>query len=283
MRNVSLTLAAVAILFAAGACGKKRPADALDENAIFANTTEPAAAEQPEKLCASSSTYDKIKLELFREAAEVRGRDQATYDKIAAYSAIRVDEPVLRARDEALNSFTCTARLALDLPPGLEVSGGRRSLVASIGYTVQPAAGGSGEMVTLSGADPITAPLATLAKVGPPAPSAPIAPVPSDPLAPIPESAAPTAPSAQPSFDCAKAETRSERAVCASTGLAALDRSMATYYARVVASADDGTAAELRRTRERFIAYRERCTTDACIADAYRGRMREIGDIAAGR
>jgi uncharacterized protein YecT (DUF1311 family) len=286
MRSFSLTLAAIAIVLAAGACGKKRPADALDENAIIANAAEPAAAEQPEKMCASSSIYDKIKLELFREAAAVRGRDQATYDKIAAYSAVRVDEPVVRARDEALRTITCTARLSLDLPPGLEVAGGRRSLVASIGYTVQPAADGSGEVVTLSGVDPITVPLATLAKVGPPPPSAPITPVPSDPLAPIPESAAPSVPVAQvaqPSFDCAKAKTRGEQAVCASTGLAALDRTMATYYNRVMASADDGTAAELRRTRDRFIAYRERCTTDACIADAYRGRMREIGDIAAGR
>ena len=36
--------------------------------------------------------------------------------------------------------------------------GGRRSLVASIGYTVQPAADGSGEVVSLSGADPIARP-----------------------------------------------------------------------------------------------------------------------------
>ncbi|HMI40215.1 MAG TPA: lysozyme inhibitor LprI family protein [Sphingomicrobium sp.] len=281
MRRFSLTLAAIATLFAAGACGKKRPADALDENAILANTAEPAPVAQPQKLCASSAIYDKIKLELFREAAEIRGRDQETLGRIAAYSALRVDEPVLRASDDAVHSVTCTAHLALDLPPGLAVAGGRRSLDATLGYTVQSA--GDGNVVTLSGADAITVPLATLAKVAPPPVSAPIAPLPSDPLAPIPESAAPSAPVSQPSFDCAKARTRGEQAVCASTGLAALDRAMATYYNRVMASADDGTAAELRRTRDRFIAYRERCTTDTCIADAYRGRMREIGEIAAGR
>jgi uncharacterized protein YecT (DUF1311 family) len=280
MRKFSLTLAAVAVLFAAGGCGKKRPADALDENAIVTNAVEPEVV-PTDKLCASSSIYEKIKLELFREAGEIRARDQTTFGKIAAYSALRVDEPVLRANDETSHSITCTAHLALDLPPGLAVAGGRRSLGATLGYTVQSA--GDGNVVTLSGADVITVPLATLAKVAPPPASAPIAPLPSDPLAPIPDTVAPGAPIAQPSFDCARARSRSEQAICASTGLAAIDRAMATYYGRVLASADDGTAAELRRTRDRFIAYRERCTTDACIADAYRGRMREIGDIAAGR
>ena len=106
------------MLLAAGACGKKRPADALDDNVVANAAVEPTAAAQPERLCASSATYDKIKLELFRQAAEVRGRDQAAFDKIAAYSVVRVEEPVLRARDEALGTITCTARLALDLPPG---------------------------------------------------------------------------------------------------------------------------------------------------------------------
>ena len=42
MPKISMTLAAIAILVTAGACGKKRPADALDENAIVANAAEPA-------------------------------------------------------------------------------------------------------------------------------------------------------------------------------------------------------------------------------------------------
>jgi len=284
MRKISLTITAVALLLAAGACGKKRPADALDENVVanFENVVAPAAA-QPEKLCASSATYDKIKLELFRQAAEVRGRDQAAYDKIAAYSIVRVEEPVLRARDEALGAITCTARLALDLPPGLAVAGGRRSLVASIGYTVQPAADGSGDVVTLTGVDPITTPLATLARTTPPAAPQP-QPVTVDPLAPPPDPLAPAPPapsatSAQPSFNCAQARTRSERAVCGSSGLAALDRSMAAVYNYALEGADSRTASELHWTRDRFLGFRERCPTEACIADAYRGRIREINDI----
>lgn len=287
MRNFSLSLAALALVLITGACGKKRPADALDDNFMANAVVDPTETAQPERLCAKSGTYEKIKLELFRQAAEVRGRDQAAFDKIAAYSVVRVEEPVLREQDEALRTITCTARLTLDLPPGLAVVGGRRSLDARIGYTVQPAADGSGDVITLAGADSITVPLATLAQTAPAAaplprsaPADPLSPAP-DPLAPAP--APPPAPkratSAKPSFNCSNARTQSERAVCGSSGLAALDRSMAEVYIYALNRADGRTASELRRTRDRFLAYRERCSTDACIADAYRGRIREINDI----
>ena len=42
---------------------------------------------------------------------------------------------------------------------------------------------------------------------------------------------------------------------------------------------DTASRAELERSRNRFLAFRDRCPSDACIADTYRGRMREIRDI----
>ena len=39
----------------------------------------------------------------------------------------------------------------------------------------------------------------------------------------------------------------------------------------------------LQSTRDRFLAYRDRCPTAQCIGDAYVGRMREIRDIMEGR
>jgi len=39
----------------------------------------------------------------------------------------------------------------------------------------------------------------------------------------------------------------------------------------------------LQSTRDRFLAYRDRCTNRQCIGDAYTGRMREIRDIMEGR
>lgn len=87
----------------------------------------------------------------------------------------------------------------------------------------------------------------------------------------------------RPSFNCRSARTRSERMVCESEGLAARDRQMSSMFYSALADADPRTRRELRRTRDRFLAYRERCRSEACVADAYEGRMREIDDIMVGR
>ena len=69
--------------------------------------------------------------------------------------------------------------------------------------------------------------------------------------------------------------------VCSSDRLAAKDRAMSSLFYSALADGDPRTRAELRRTRDRFLAYRDRCGNEGCIADAYDGRMREIRDIMA--
>jgi uncharacterized protein len=96
------------------------------------------------------------------------------------------------------------------------------------------------------------------------------------------ERPAPARTAARPSFDCRQAGTRSERLVCGSERLAAKDRDMARYYFRELNNADDRARRRLEQTRNRFLRYRERCPDEACIADAYDGRMAEIRDIVAG-
>ena len=76
-----------------------------------------AEATDPEKQCGSQKTYDLIKRELFRRAAELRGSDQAAFDRLAAYSVVRMDAPMLRSHDEDVGTITCAGSLALDLPP----------------------------------------------------------------------------------------------------------------------------------------------------------------------
>jgi uncharacterized protein len=58
---------------------------------------------------------------------------------------------------------------------------------------------------------------------------------------------------------------------------------MAAQFNRAMGEANGGERALLQRTRNRFLSYRDSCRSDSCIADAYRGRMREISDIMAGR
>ena len=259
-----------------------------------------AGAANPQQRCAAQPTYDLIKRELFRRAATLRGSNQAAFDKLAAYAVVRVDRPLLASEDEGTGAVGCTGSLTLDLPPGVAVVGGRRTLTADIGYTLQGAADGNGQVLTLTNADAIVTPLATLARTGgqtlePQAPTNP------DPLAPGPEmpptnegpprdsspSPAPPPPvverqSSSPSFNCANARTRGERAVCSDSRLASLDRQMAAQYRTAFASADRRTRAELERSRGRFLGYRDQCPSDDCIAETYRGRMREIRDLANG-
>jgi hypothetical protein len=252
----------------------------------------------PEKLCGSQATYDLIKRELFRLAARVRSSDQAAFDKLAAYSVIRMDAPMLRSHDEDVGTVRCAGSLALDLPPGVAVVGGRRTLTADVEYALQPAADGSGNVLTLTNADAIITPLATLARTDAPAedplaagnqigPDVP--PVAADPGAPAqigpepPAAAPPSRPTASPSFNCANARTRGEIAVCNNPGLAGLDRQMAAQFNRAMSEADAGERALLQRTRARFLGYRDSCRSESCMADAYRGRIAEIRDIMAGR
>jgi hypothetical protein len=258
-----------------------------------------------EKACASSGTYDLIKRELFRRAAQLRGSDQAAFDKLAAYAVVRMENPVMESDNSSTHAVNCSGSLSLDLPPGVAVVGSRRTLVSDVDYTVQPAADGSGNVVLLRNADAIIAPLATLARISQPA-QAPAVPATNE-AAPAPEQpAAPTAPAnpmppvvapsqppavespprpapARPSFDCARARTRGEIAICGNADLAALDRNMAAQFARSMAVASPEQQVLLRRTRDRFLGYRDRCTNNACIGDAYVGRMREIRDIMERR
>ena len=124
---------------------------------------------------------------------------------------------------------------------------------------------------------------------GPSAPSTPPPPEAAPPATrapervPPPPAVIPPTASVRPSFNCARARTRSERAVCSSSELAALDRQMVGFYGAAYRGAEPEARALLERTRGRFLAFRDRCGNDSCIADAYRGRITEIRDIVDGR
>ena len=195
--------AAAALAGGVYGCSKKGQDDRLSDqqagvtqqSVTNAGTTATVrTAADPAKRCASTATYDLVKRELFRRAAQIRGRDDALLDRIAQSAALRVERPVVTSRDEGLGGIACAASASIDLPPGLAVAGGRTSLSADLGYTLQPAADGSGDVVTFTNADGITIPLATLGRSAsaitpPPAPVAATAPPP--PVAPVQASPAP--------------------------------------------------------------------------------------------
>jgi|tagenome__1003787_1003787.scaffolds.fasta_scaffold20989372_4 hypothetical protein len=272
-----------------------------EQDKLTRNEVSQSQAASPEKRCASQATYDLIKRELFRRAAQLRGSDQAAYDRLSAYAVVRMENPVLEGEVKGTGGVNCSGSLSLDLPPGIAAVGGRRTLMSDLDYAVQPAADGSGNVVLLRNADSVIALLATLARVGQPV-QQPTAPIEGNAIAPVPPEAntapsqpanvqpAPPGPPARPSsspgrpsFDCAKARTRGEIAICSDSGLSALDRNMASQYRGAFAAADRDQQELLRDTARRFYAFRDRCPDAKCIGDAYVGRMREIRDIMEGR
>jgi len=305
--------------------------------------------------CSSQEVHEQIKREVFRRAAVLRGGSDATFAQVAAYSVVRTTAPAVR-RAAGKSGATCTSPIVLDLPPGVQAIGGRRSLAAKLAYSVETAEQGRSQLRTLGDADPIVLPLATIgrtesqeglapsaaemetvpaeaeqpaaesparpsapiagpgardtarnvrppppeprsAAAPPPRPRVPTAAPPSSPRSPAPPSrqtaqpAADQAPApapaqapvatARPSFDCRKARTRGEIAVCNDPELASLDRQMSAQFYRALSAASPGARLMLQRTRTRFLRYRDSCGSSACIAEAYSARMREISDIMA--
>lgn len=87
-------------------------------------------------------------------------------------------------------------------------------------------------------------------------------------------------PSVGPSFDCAKARSRSEHWVCSSPELVVLDLAMANGYRD--AAARVGTKerkAALRNQQNQWLRDREACADVGCLKDAYEQRIRELGAI----
>ena len=275
------------------------------------------AEEQAARLrraCASEATYDRLKELAFDEAARIRGDDARMLDALAAAAVVRMEEPVLKSRDAELNVTVCEGRFILELPPGAENAfDGERRLTAQIEYAAQAAVDGSGLVYQMNGAEPIIYRLATIgglriAQAQPRAPTAPgLAPVPvveppaepprptlSAPSrispqrgegapAPAPREAepAPARNAARPSFNCRHARTRTERMVCSDARLAGRDRRMASVYYARMAGADVETRLRLRRSRDAFLARRERCDSEACVAEEYERREEEIRRITS--
>ena len=256
-----------------------------------------SAREDPEKLCSSQATFDLIKRDLFNRAAQLRGSDQAAFDKLRSISSLRAEAPLLQDQDDKVGSISCSATITLDLPPGVFVSGGRRSLSADVLYTVQRSTDGGGKNLSLANADDIITALATITQATPSAEEnlnemSAVEPLPgetppaaTDPLAPIPQQpdgAIPGQSTANPSFDCARARSAGEIAVCNDPRLAALDRRMAAQFKSAVADASPEQRMQLNQSRDTFLRYRDQCPSNSCVAETYQGRMREIRDIMRG-
>lgn len=307
LRNVILLVAGSALLL--GGCDWMRKKEAPAQK-----TKAELASEQRERIrkaCASDATYDRLKELVFDEAARIRNSDPRNLDPLAAAAVVRMEEPVVKSRDEELNVTVCSGRFILELPPGAENAfDGKRRLEAEVEYAAQAAVDGSGLVYQMDGAEPIVYRLATFGMKGGSLPkiaqAAPV-PIPSPPpeapalMPPVAEPAPSPAPSppprtteqapapapatrvtVRPSFNCRYGKTRTEKMICSSPRLAAQDRAMASLYYDLMAGADPATRGHLRRSRDSFLGRREQCRSEGCVGSAYASRMAELRRIAQG-
>lgn len=266
-----------------------------------------------QRACASNATYGRLKELTFDEARRVRNeKNNPGLDQLAATTVIRMEDPVVKSRDEKLNVTVCTGRMILELPPNVaNAFGGDQRLTARVEYAAQAAADGSGLIYQMDGAEPIVYRLAAFdvrRSVDPAAASAepigtsrpgPLAKadgtVLAPPVLPSPRREEPhvTSPRVserqtsstkvvtRPSFNCRYARSRVENMICTNEGLAAQDRRMASLYFAALAEADRQGKEDLRRSRGDFVAARDTCRTEECVWRSYDERIVELRDYHA--
>ena len=79
------------------------------------------------------------------------------------------------------------------------------------------------------------------------------------------------------SFDCKKATTLVEQAICSNQKLSNLDQQLATMYKKALANSPNQEALR-ERQREWLNLERNSCQEIACIKDAYLSRLTELRD-----
>jgi CHAT domain-containing protein/uncharacterized protein len=83
---------------------------------------------------------------------------------------------------------------------------------------------------------------------------------------------------AKPSFDCRKAQSETERAICASPNLSRIDAELGKlYWARMAELKGTGAEEEKRRQRDWGVARNTCGANVACVEESYRRRIPELG------
>jgi curved DNA-binding protein CbpA/uncharacterized protein YecT (DUF1311 family) len=281
-----------------------KPQPPAELPAVSATKPVPANAPQrPARLtagsCAHSEASRLIKEELFRRAGGLRDADRAQLQQVADQASFRID--TARPKAEQNGVVDCSGWIALDLPPGLAVDGGRTNLNAELSYALAQDRGRI-RIANLSGEGRLVRTLATLG----PAPREPEQDKPIEPAqvasattrkAPVvvakakrptlavaavraPRTAAKSAPVPAAS---ACSGSRAEQIVCGNTNLSSLDRQLSLLYRQSWNQADEKKRAALLGTRQRFNDRRGACESPNCMTTAYLSRLKEISDIMAGR
>lgn len=100
--------------------------------------------------------------------------------------------------------------------------------------------------------------------------------------------AAPASAQTGPSFDCARASTAVERAICRDAGLSSADGQMAATYKQLIDRLDGAARAELQKDQARWLAGRNQACSDGaveiaiCLKNRIENRLANLRVMADG-
>ena len=243
-----------------------------------------ACAKEPPK-CSDADTFSlarKIILD------QIGGGEGVTEKEIQ--DNMKIEFPRASAFDEKIKKYSCVAKLTVggmyELPITYESQLDDKSQhIVSVGGI------GRGDLFALQagmieGIKKSRAEKSSVTKPAeaPPTPTpveqpAPVtAPNPAPTPAPVAEKAQPSPQASwSPSFDCGKASTFSEKAICTDTLLGKLDGALAENYKYMLASdIGDGARNDLKATQRKWLVERNKCTDKQCLASVYRKRIDEV-------
>lgn len=82
-------------------------------------------------------------------------------------------------------------------------------------------------------------------------------------------------------FDCARATSTTEKAICADAALSALDEHLARYYSAGRMVLKEGASC-LQSDQQRWLQRRNACRDNACLNEAYLDRLAELDALQPG-
>ncbi len=88
---------------------------------------------------------------------------------------------------------------------------------------------------------------------------------------------------AEPSFDCSKATSQTEKAICKNTKLQDLDWDLTSLYNRVLNNISYRRGEQIRKSQDRWLDERDTCQYDStCITKKYKRRIRYLKRYISG-
>ncbi|MCZ0814303.1 MAG: peptidoglycan-binding protein [Pseudomonadota bacterium] len=88
--------------------------------------------------------------------------------------------------------------------------------------------------------------------------------------------------SSGPSFDCGRASTPTEFAICGSPDLAELDRAIARNYSAAMSGADSRTEAQIKNSQKAWLSQRNSCGADVqCLVNSMAVRSQNLAVVAS--